>query len=348
MRIAFIANNRSPRLFRRNPSFIYRCENPATWLADQGHDVSLCHIKHAPFPREVDAAVFHRPRSSIGLRWLLRQYRWAGVKILADFDDLIFNEADVRHSPAIRNKRLPLLILWRIFRLHRQAMGWFDRITVSTQALADAVHGIYPDVSVTVLANSIHWAWRKDVSLVPRECSGPRVLAYLPGTHSHDRDFAEIAPSLERFLRNHPDTLLKITGPLKFDLNLPVGQVIHEERVPFDQYPQRFAGIWVNLAPLEETPFNACKSALKAMEAGFMGVPTLYSNNPDMDRLAGEGVYRVEDGDWYGALERLRDPVCYAAAVANLRERVLPLADVAKQGEGLLTLLQASAVWEPL
>lgn len=343
MRIAFIANNRSVRLFRRNPSFVYRCENVAAWLADQGHEVRLCHLRHAPGPREVDAAVFHRPRASLGLKWLLWRYRRAGVATLADFDDLIFDPSLVRYSPAIRNGRLPFLIQWRIFRSHRRAMSWFERMTVSTAPLAVAVRELFPGKDVQVLVNAVHWAWRQDPALVPKQPELPRVIAYMPGTRSHDRDFAQIAGSLARFLRDYPDTCLKVTGPLNLEMDAPAAQVLHEDRVPFDQYPQRFPGAWVNLAPLEQTPFNACKSGLKALEAGYMGVPTLYSNNPDMDRFAEAGAIPVADGDWYGALVRLRDDTCHAAVVAGLRDRVLPLADVARQGERLLALLQPTA-----
>ncbi|MEW5789213.1 MAG: hypothetical protein AB1899_15315 [Pseudomonadota bacterium] len=339
MRIAFIANNRSPRLFRRNPSFVYRCENVAAWLAEQGHQVTLCHLRHAPDPRELDAAVFHRPRASLVLRWVLWRYRQQGVATLVDFDDLVFDETRVRHSPAIRNRVLPLPIQWRLFRLHRRAMGWFDRVTVSTAPLADAVRQLYPGKSVTVLANAVHWSWRQDPGLLPRPRTHPRVIAYMPGTRSHDGDFAGVAPDLGRFLRDHPDTLLKITGPLNFTLDASPSQVVHEERVDFREYPRRFAGVWVNLAPLEASPFNACKSGLKAMEAGFMGVPTLYSNNPDMDRFQTAGAVPVADGDWYDALVRLRDPAIHEALTTGLRERVLTLADVADHGEGLLALL---------
>lgn len=339
MRIAFIANNRSVRLFRRNPSFVYRCENVAAWLADQGHEVRLCHIRHAPKPHEVDAAVFHRPRASLGLKWRLWRYRRAGVATVADFDDLIFDEGLVRYSPAIRNGRLPLLVQWRIFRLHRRTLAWFDRVTVSTATLAAAVRRLFPGKDARVLVNSVHWAWRQDAALAPTRPAWPRVIAYMPGTRSHDRDFAGVAGQLQRFLRDFPDTVLRITGPLEFKLDVRRDQVIHEEKVPFADYPSLFSDIWVNLAPLEETPFNRCKSALKILEAGYMGVPTLCSSNPDMARFSSAGALIVPHDGWYETLVRLRDDVYYGQVTNGLREKVLARADVADQANALLELI---------
>lgn len=349
LRIAFLACNRVARRWRENPSYYYRCDNPGVFLADQGAMVTTCHLNDAPSPSTLDLVVFHRPRANWRLRWLLWRYRRAGVAVVADVDDLVFDERLVRESPAIRNRRVPLPIQWRIFRLQRKALSWFSHVAVSTETLAGHVHRLFPEANIAILFNSVFWSWRFNTDPPPTPLAAPPyVITYMSGTRSHDRDFGLIAGQLQRFLVDHPDTTLRITGPLKFQMDVPEGQLVHSDRVPFEHYRELFKGVWVNLAPLEATPFNACKSALKAMEAGFMGVPTLYSNNPDMDRLAGEGVFRVEDGDWYGALERLRDPARYAAAVANLRERILPLADVAKQGEELLTLLQASDVREPL
>lgn len=342
MRIAFIACNRSVRLFRRNPSFVYRCENVAAWLTDQGHEVYLCHLRNAPSPQEIDAAIFHRPRASWRLRWLLWRYRRSGVETIADVDDLIFDEKLVRHSPAIRNRRVPFAIQWRIFRLQRRALSWFENLTVATHALALHAAELFPDSKTAVFHNSVFWSWRKNSNLVPKLASSrPFVLAYMPGTRSHDRDFVEVGGALQRFLRNHPDTVLRITGPLNFRLDVPEGQLLHEELVPFEQYPSRYEDVWINLAPLEQSPFNQCKSALKALEAGYMGVPTLCSPNPDMDRFRSVGAVIVDDGDWYAALARMRDEVFYRSLTEGLRDRVLAIANVEAHGEGLLNIIAA-------
>lgn len=78
LRVAFLACNRVASRFRQNPSYFYRCDNVADYLSGQGLDVVRCHMKDAPAPDQVDAVVFHRPRASWRLRWLLWRYRRAG------------------------------------------------------------------------------------------------------------------------------------------------------------------------------------------------------------------------------------------------------------------------------
>lgn len=341
-RLAFLACNRVAKRFRQNPSYFYRCDNPASYLADQGMEVVRCHMKDAPPPDQVDAVVFHRPRASWRLCWLLWRYRRAGVATIADVDDLIFDARLVRHSPAIRNGRVPLPIQWRIFRLQRRALSWFRHVTVSTDTLARHARALLPGSAVSVLYNSVFWSWRSNPGLTTAHLSTPPyVIAYMPGTRSHDQDFALVEQHLQRFLREHPDTVLRVTGPLNFKLDVPEAQLVHEGLVPFEQYPRRFQGVWVNLAPLEQTPFNDCKSALKALEAGYMGVPTLCSPNPDMSRFIAAGAVVVEDGDWYQALKRLRDDAYYKALTEGLRERVLAIAGVEEQAGRLLEIIAA-------
>ena len=91
---------------------------------------------------------------------------------------------------------------------------------------------------------------------------------------------------------------------MDFQLDLPATQVLRATKVPFAVYPQQFAGAWVNLAPLEDTPFNASKSALKVLEAGYWGLPTLCSPTPDYARFADAGALLASDPDaWLHWLE---------------------------------------------
>lgn len=338
LRIAFLACNQVARLFRRDPSYIYRCENAGQALAAWGHEVRLCHVRHAPQAHAVDIVVLHRPRASFRLMWVLWRYRRAGVRVLADVDDLVFNERLARFSPAVLNTRKPFPMVWFAFFLHRLALSWVTHVTVSTEPLRQQLRAVWPGKRMTLVPNSVHWSWRHRAMSceAPEGGSAKKIIAYLPGTRSHDRDFALIAAQLSRFLRDHPDTLLRVTGPIEFVLDVPPAQLIRQERVSFDAYPDCFAGVWVNLAPLEHTPFNQCKSALKAIEAGFMGVPTLCSPNPDMARFAAAGALTVADDAWYEALVRLRQPDVYAALTLGIRDKVLELARVETHAQMLL------------
>ena len=210
-------------------------------------------------------------------------------------------------------------------------MSWFDGITVSTEPLADHAHGMSPSLQVMQLHNCVHHSWRnasEQADRIVRE----KVITYFPGTRSHDRDFAEIAGPLSRFLYGHPEVRLEITGRGDFAIDARLGQVRHQERLSFSEYQSRVQSGWVNIAPLENTPFNQAKSALKIMEAGYWGVPTLCSPNADNRRFSAAGAVIAEHGEqWHDHLERLLMPEEYQAVTVELQEKITALADVYQQ-----------------
>jgi hypothetical protein len=110
--------------------------------------------------------------------------------------------------------------------------------------------------------------------------------------------------------------------------------------VDFADYAAQVRRGWVSLAPLEDTPFNRCKSALKVIEAGWWGIPTVCSPVPDMARFGAAGALPVAgDMTWQETIERLLDPAVYQAETAQLRERILALADPALMAEAFLAAL---------
>ncbi len=142
-RLTCLASNRNPRRYLADTAFIYRCENPGHALRAMGLDVSWGHIRgwrrHA-----ADCVVVHRPRVSFRLWQLLRGLRRAGARLVADFDDLVFDESLARFSPAVINRSAPLRHLRRWFRERHAAVDWFDQITVSTDELRRHAERCFP------------------------------------------------------------------------------------------------------------------------------------------------------------------------------------------------------------
>jgi hypothetical protein len=248
--------------------------------------------------------------------------------VAADFDDLVFDESFAGFSPGVVNGLVSLDATCRTFRAARRAFPLFDLVTVSTAPLADHARSLFPLSRVEVVPNAVHHSWRGSALPNPPFRERP-VITYFPGTRSHDRDFATIAGALERFLEKHAEACLHVTGPLKLALSARPGQVVHREKVPFAEYHHHFRGSWLNLAPLEETPFNRCKSALKVLEAGYWNIPTLCSPTPDVARFKGAGALLAEGEEaWFGQMEALLDPERYRAVTMGLRDRVLRVAQV--------------------
>mgnify|MGYP002136724117 CR=1 FL=1 len=185
------------------------------------------------------------------------------------------------------------------------------------------------------------WARYGDRAWKPGD---PRIIRYLPGSPSHDRDFALVAPVLSALLRERPGLRLELVGPLSFVLDAPADQVRHQPRVAFPDYLSVVRQPGIHLAPLEATPFTACKSALKVIEAAFWNQPTVCSPLPDAGRLTEAGAcVATSVAEWRDWITRLLDdPAVYRGVTHGLRSRILRQADIDRLAQGWL-----GAMWRP-
>ncbi|MCY1266994.1 hypothetical protein D9M68_161300 [compost metagenome] len=338
LRIAFVACNKNAARWREDASFLYRCENVAEALKRQGHAVWQGHVTRLPWLQRWDVVVFHRPRATWHVRAALHWLRRRRVTVVADVDDLVFDPDMAEFSPGVVNGLVSLERTTRLFRAHQNAFAQFDRIVVSTAPLAEHMRRVVPRAAVHIAPNAVHWRWRE----LPRPARPTtQAIAYLPGTRSHDRDFATIAPALTRVLGRHSQATLHVTGPLRFSLDVRPGQVVHQPKVPFDQFHECFEEIRVNLAPLSGSPFNRCKSAIKVVEAAWWGVPTVVSPLPDAERLVDAGAHIAPTEEAFETtLERLlTDEATYLRAADGLRERILRSGDVYRVASDWLTFV---------
>ncbi|MGZ8226056.1 MAG: hypothetical protein ACXWT3_05385 [Methylococcaceae bacterium] len=343
--IAFVACNGNRYRFREDPSYIYRCENLGMALQALGYRVSLVHLTALSLIAPADVVVFHRPRYSLYLTLALYWLRRSGVTVVADVDDLVFDETLAEFSPGVINDLVPLRKTQAKFSANRQGMALFDAITVSTEPLQQHVNQRFPNARIAVLPNAVHQTWRQlqanadsglndDESTIIKE--NP-IVTYFPGTRSHDRDFTVFAEGVWEFLSKYPDARLEVTGPLRFNLSARPGQVVHRDKLRFELYHERFRDSWINLAPLTDSPFNLCKSALKVLEAGYWGVPTVCTAIPDASRFVNSGALYAEDAEaCYKQLNMLTDNTCYRGVTTGLSAKVLALADIDAVAHGFL------------
>ncbi len=343
--IIFWATNKNAKKTYQDPSWFYRCVNLGTALQDLGWQVAYRHIASWKPDLTADIAFFHRPQWN-GHFWKhLCLLKRRGVKLIADFDDFIFDPHQAQYSPAVLNGILTLEQTAQNFTRHQKVLSYLDTLTVSTQPLADHLAKLIPQTPVVVLPNAVPNQWLKQSNtLTPAKTKlAQPIISYLPGTRSHDRDFQVFQPAIERFLQDYPQVRLRVTGPLNFALNVQENQIIRQEKVPFADYYQQFQDIWVNLAPLEDTPFTRCKSALKVIEAAYWGIPTLCTPIADTARFADTGGIAVTtDSEVYAALQQLLQLDTYTTLTHNLREDVLMEAnihDIAKKMNDLVVII---------
>jgi hypothetical protein len=250
----------------------------------------------------------------------MKRLKQLGITTIADFDDLVFDEEHADFSPAVLNKKLPRKKVIRRFKDHKEALLYFSYLTVSTESLAKQARVTFPSISVLVVKNTMHYKWphTPPIETAPHN----KIITYFPGTHSHDRDFLQVSAPLEHFLSEHADVKLLVIGPLLSPLlNKQNKQIEHINKLPFTDYSQAARNSWVNLLPLEQTPFNFCKSAIKVIEAGSYLAPTITSPLPDALRFEGIGsLVAIDDNQWLKHLENLYDPTNYKRTTQNIEE----------------------------
>lgn len=319
MTISFVSFSAKPEFFLDDPSFRYRCDNLAYALREQGIKSRLEHIESFTATADLSHVVFHRPRYSSRFRRIVRQLENQGITVIADFDDLIFDPTYLEFSPAVLNNVQPRRNIKRRLLSHFEALQHIRNVTVSTSELGRFVRATFPDVKICVLQNYMHYDW--PYKAVQPNANKRKVLTYFPGTRSHDRDFWQVEDIIAYFLNKNSDVQLLIIGPLTSRLlELKSTQIRHLPKLPFTNYIQAASNSWVNLLPLEPTPFNQCKSAIKIIEAGSYNTPTISSPLSDAIRFCGTAAsIAIDQQQWLQHLESFLDPKFYLQSSLRIK-----------------------------
>ena len=214
-------------------------------------------------------------------------------------------------------------------------LGLADTVTVSTEALRArlARRGIAARVVPNALDERL---WRCFTPAPPALPVGVLRILYM-GTATHDADFALVAPALERLIRESKERIAFDMIGVSAAAEMPQW-VTRIQPTPnaASSYPGFVNWIaqqrrWhIGIAPLADSPFNRCKSAIKTMDYAALGLAVVASDTaPFRDSLAAGpgGLLAVNAPEaWHAALARLtNDPAlrlsCARGAVAALEQR---------------------------
>ena len=204
--------------------------------------------------------VMHRQTEEIQLK-IVHTYQRVGKRVLHDIDDLLW-EVPIsnpyrREFSNERRKNLDSI------------MRAVDVLTVSTVPLAEEVYRRYrrtPHVVPNVLIPSTYRA--------PRPRTGDKLRVGWAGTNTHAVDLERI----HHVVRETKDTVQWVFMGYRPESLAAYGELLGY--APTQQYMQRLAdlNLDVALAPLEHSRFNECKSNLKLIEFGSLGLPVISSD----------------------------------------------------------------------
>lgn len=190
----------------------------------------------------------------------------------------------------------------------KKMLGLVDYVTVSTPALADRFAPLTKRPPVALL-NCVDVDWMQSVSEQSKRIVEGLTIGF-SGSPTHWGDWYLPAVPLQRICREFPVRAI-LHGETPRYLNYCQDGVIKIGGVPYIVYPVILAQFDILLCAVDiKDPFNAGKSAVKALECMATGVVPICSRfKPYMD-LADQGAPLViveeesRDG-WYGAMADL-------------------------------------------
>lgn len=177
-------------------------------------------------------------------------------------------------------------------------------VTVTTEPLADIVRQWNPNVHI--VPNAIP-DWLIDHQ--PQQRADGTLTIGWGGSATHNMDFDQVGDQLRQFLKRNQDTELHVIGnDYASWMRVPRQQARFTPWVPSVDKFLRTIDYHVGIAPLRPHVFNQSKSALKAIEAGALGIPIVASavrpyEDYVQDSVTGYLVRR--DHEWGACLRAL-------------------------------------------
>lgn len=326
-----------------NSTFRYRVYNMIQALAAANSPISASYFSLEDLAHEdhivesCDALVICRAKYSHAINRLVAKAKARGRKVFFDVDDFIF---DTRYAHLIVNtldQDLAHPHVWDFWYGYIGRIGGTlllcDHAIVTNAFLADRVRA-FNDMPVSVIPNflNLEQVTRSDAIYEQKTAAGfardgKIHLGYFSGTPTHNRDFGLICDALAQLMGDDPRLMLRVAG------YLPVPEALRKlgDRVEvhaFRDYVnlQTLIGSTeINLIPLQDNVFTACKSELKYFEAAATGTVSIATPTGMLRESIRDGVngYLAGTFDWADKIYRAVGAIGDYAGVAQVsREHV--------------------------
>jgi GT2 family glycosyltransferase/glycosyltransferase involved in cell wall biosynthesis len=334
----------------------YRCQQAAEGLRSEGVVANVAHIDaaglEASIPRYGVLVLFRLPWSE-RIERVVEAARRAGVPLLFDIDDLIFDPGFARLMPFRRRYSAEewARSYGRQMAGLRRTFDACDAFIGSTPELAEqaAALGKRAHVSPNVVPE-LYLSRGRFGPQLRRAVGVPPTIGYFSGSDTHDEDFASIAPALEHVLEEHPTARLLVVGYLDLAGRHPLleQRVVRLPYMHWRDFAFAYAACHVTLAPLAAiNAFTNCKSALKFFEAGAFSVPTIASPVREMTsaiRHGETGFLAASEREWSHAVSSALDPSISAELGSAARAAVLSAHSASAHRGRLRAILEQYAV----
>ncbi len=253
--------------------------------------------------KRFDAILLNKHSSAKGIA-LIELANHKGLTTIYDMDDWILD------LPSYSVTNLDEDILANVVKMLKSV----DTVTVSTEQLKTRLKYIRPDT--VVIENGFDHEGLNYHHAARQESDQPKILfSNTDGIKlvAHRKAFFE---QLIAFQQQYPEVLIDFWGDQFLEMSsIPrltdkgfLDNIAYKESI-------RDAGYWFAIVPLggaeDEVSyqFNACKSSIKFIDYGSLGVPGIYSNTPVYHNVIQDGetglLVNNQANEWGGALEKM-------------------------------------------
>jgi glycosyltransferase involved in cell wall biosynthesis len=239
-----------------------------------------------------------------------------------------------------------------------------DGVIFSTRELKGYYHETLPDSHI--LHNGLdlslgmrRWdcperqAWREVAIAQDCHATEDSVVLGWAGSITHIADLEPMGDAIRQILHQNPHAILAMYCDVELAMHccltlwhLPSERFFLVPPTSFMYYPEKLGYFDIGLAPLENSAFNRCKSDLRLMEMGALGVPYVASKVAPYYRfhLQSRGVggfLATNTEEWVQAVSQLiRKPEERQLRGASLRQYVFNHCDISNTASTLIYTLR--------
>lgn len=261
--------------------------------------------------------VFYRCEYTTEVELFIKEARKHGKKVCFDVDDLITDTKYTDQVPFVQElSKLDKELFDTSVMNIGKTLAVCDIATTTTEALASELGKVTPNIYINRNTASKEMVASSEAALRKRNIhdnleSDKIWIGYFSGSLTHNKDFEIVRPALVQIMEENKNVGLILVGELEAsDVLMKFNdRIVRRPAVDWRKLPELIVEADINLAPLEDTLFNECKSEIKWSEAALVKVPTIASRVGAFEKMIENNVTGIlcdnSDEDWYEGLKRL-------------------------------------------
>lgn len=249
--------------------------------------------------------VFLRPYFSKKLSTILSTLKARSIPTYADYDDLLFSEDLLQALAGPSSKSPHIKSLKKDIQNYRKALAYFNNITASTNYLTHKIREIRPEANITTIKNilSPYTYQHIETKAFPETF---KEIHYFSGSIRHQQDLDMISQPLSDWLTQDTRHSLILHGSIDIPPQLKGKNVSVKPYCHYLGMQLHLEHAIAAIAPLINTSFNSCKSAVKFLESAQVGIPVIASAIGEYKEIRSGGPLLAQSSEeWLMYLNKL-------------------------------------------